>query len=53
MVGYLQDNPLLKDVGVISVVENEMVAVVSPGAKRAFWEGFVTFSLAGLAGFTS
>ena len=39
--------------GVVRVVENEMVAVVSPGAKRAFWEGFVTFSLAGLAGFTS
>jgi hypothetical protein len=38
--------------GVVSVVENEMVAVASPGAKRAFWEGFVTFSLAGLAGFT-
>jgi len=38
-------------VGVVRVVENEMVAVVSPGAKRAFWESFVTFSLAALAGF--
>ncbi len=32
------------------MVEIEMLAVVSPGAKRAFWEGFTTFSFAGLAG---
>lgn len=31
-VGYLQDNPLLKDVRVISVIKNGIVAVVSPGA---------------------
>ena len=29
------------------------MAVTSPGAERALWQSFVTFSLPGLADFTS
>jgi hypothetical protein len=47
----VQDSPLLKS-GSVQHGPGSWESVISPGAKRALWESFVTFSLAGLAGNT-